>query len=111
MLKNNGCKCADGPVCSVPEFSDPSFAVASGQCVGESHIMFDLEDQGGINIDGKSSVIGHDFMAKVQFADVGWELDDYPDAMELSKMMTICLRCPVHYAQRNFSAKRMLGRI
>ena len=31
----------------VPEFSDPSFAVASGQYIVESHIMFDLEYQGG----------------------------------------------------------------
>ncbi len=30
MIKNNGCKCADGPVFSVLEFSDCSFAVDSG---------------------------------------------------------------------------------
>ena len=76
MRKSNGCKCVVHPVCSVPEFLDPSFAVDSGQSVGESHIMFDLEDQGGINIDGKSSVIDHDFRPQVQFVDTGWELDD-----------------------------------
>ena len=47
MIKNNGCKCADGPVCSVPEFSDPSFAVDSGQSIGESHIMFEMRIKGG----------------------------------------------------------------
>ena len=30
MIKNSGCKCAYGPVCSVPEFSDPPFALDSG---------------------------------------------------------------------------------
>ena len=42
MIKNNGCKCPDGPVCSVPDVSDLSFAVASGRSIEESDIMCDL---------------------------------------------------------------------
>ena len=75
MIKNNVCKCADGPLCSLPDVSDPSFAVESVRSK-ESHIMFDLEDQEGINIDVEISVLEHESTAQVQFMDVGWELDD-----------------------------------
>ncbi len=44
--------------------------------------MLHLEDQGGINIDGTSSVLDYDFRAQDQFMAVGWELDDYPDAVD-----------------------------
>ncbi len=44
--------------------------------------MFDLKDQGGINIDDKSSVLDHGFWERVQFSEVGWELDDYPDDVD-----------------------------
>ncbi len=42
MIKNNGYECSDGPVCSVPDVSDPSFAVASGRSIEEYDIMFNL---------------------------------------------------------------------
>ena len=85
---------AIGPACSVPDVSDPAFAVANGQPIGESHNMFNLEDQGGINIDSKSSVIDHDFRAQVQFVDVSWELDDYPDAADTKQNDSDMLEMP-----------------
>ena len=56
--------------------------MASAQSTGESHAMCDLEDQGEINISGKRSVPVNDLKAQFQFMEVGWELDNFPDAMD-----------------------------
>ena len=55
MIKNNGFKCTDasGQGCAMPYVSYPAFAVAIVLSMGQSHVLFDLEDQGGINIEGK----------------------------------------------------------
>ena len=72
--------------------------------------MFDLEAQGGINIDGESSFIDHDFRAQVQFAHVGWERDDYPDAVDTKENNGDMLEMSSLFCAEKFSANRMLGR-
>ena len=73
---------ANGPVCALVDVSDPAYVVASVQSTGESHAMCDLEDQGKINIDGKRSVPVNDLKAQFQFTEVGWELDNFPHAVD-----------------------------
>ena len=67
--------------------------------------MFDLEDQGGINIDGTCSVIDNDFRAEDQFPDAGWELDDYPDAMGTKQNVSDMLEMSSLFCAEEFFSK------
>ena len=96
---------AIGLACSVPDVSDPAFAVANGQPIGESHIMFDLEDQGGINIDSENSVIDNNSTAQIQFMEVGWELDDYPDIVDTKQSNGNMFEMPSLFCAEEFFIK------
>ena len=111
MLKHNGCKCSNayGPVCALVDVSDPAYVVASVQSTGESRAMCDLEDQGEIKIDGKRSVPVNDLKAKFQFTEVGWELDNFHDAMVTELDDGDMLRCPIYSTQNSFLSMRMVG--
>ena len=55
---------------------------AQAQKINES-IQYHIKPATGeINIDGKRSVPLNDLKAQFQLTEVGWELDNFPDAME-----------------------------
>ena len=67
--------------------------------------MFDLEDQGEINIDGESSVLDNKCRAQVQFKEVGWELDDYLDAMDTKQNNDNMFEMPSLFCTEEFFKK------
>ena len=102
MIIDNGYKSADGPVCSLPEFSDLSFAVASGQSIGDSHIIFDLEDQG-------ESILMTKVLLLIITLEHRFSLRMYVGSLMIilmpwiqSKMTATSWRCPVYSAKKNF---------
>lgn len=56
------------------------------------------------NIDGKSSVTDNDFWVRVYFAEVGWEIDDYPDAVVPEQDDN--KRCPMYSVEWSFFMKK-----